>query len=329
MNNDALWIREREVVDLLSLPEAIDALAQGIVALHDGDAANMSKTHVAWGSGHTLHALGAVFPGAGVVGTKSWAHTEGGAAPLLLLWDVDTGALWAVIEAFALGQMRTAAASGLATRQMARPGADSFALIGTGKQAMAQLAAVAAVRPLREARIFSPTASKRAAFVEAARARNFGFDIVEAGSAADAARDAAIVTLATRARTAFFDQAMAAPGTHINAVGAVTPEREEFAQDLFPRAGWVATDEPGAALRLSREFGTWFVDDARRAQLATLSRIVSTGAGRPVTCDLSLFKAMGMGASDVALGHVVLGRAIAAGVGMAIPQPQRAAPRLS
>jgi alanine dehydrogenase len=329
MTADALWIREQEVVDLVSLPQAIDALADGMQLLDDGGAANMGKTHVTWGGGHTLHALGAIFPAAGLVGAKTWAHTEGGATPLLMLWDAEAGTLRAVIEAFALGQMRTAAATGLATRHMARPDADSLAMIGTGKQAMTQVAAVAAVRRIASLRVFSPTPAKRAAFVAAVRARNFEFEVFEATSAEEASMDADIITLATRATTPFFHSALAARGTHINALGAVTPEREEFAQDLFARADWVVADEPAAALRLSREFSTWFADEARRASLEPLSAVVAQQRRRPDTCDLSLFKAMGMGASDVALGRVVLDRALAAGAGAPIPQPQRAAPRLT
>ena len=85
----------------------------------------MIKTHVEWG-GSTLHAIGAVFPKMGICGTKTWTHTAGGATPLLILFDSDNGSLQAVIEAFALGQMRTAAASGVATRWLARPDADSL-----------------------------------------------------------------------------------------------------------------------------------------------------------------------------------------------------------
>ncbi len=329
MTADALWIREQEVTDLVSLPQAIDALADGVQRLHDGGASNMGKTHVTWGGGHTMHALGAIFPSAGLVGGKTRAHTEGGATPLLMLWDSETGALRAVIEAFALGQMRTGATTGLATRHMAAAGADTLAMIGTGKQAMTQVAAVAAVRKLKAVRVFSPTPEKRAAFTAALRARNFGFEVIEAPSAEAAAKDAAIVTLATRARAAFFHADMAAAGAHINAVGAVTPEREEFSQDLFARADWVVADEPDAALRLSREYSTWFGADVRRASLEPLSAVIALGQRRTEGSDLSIFKAMGMGASDVALGRVVLDRALAAGAGAPIPQPRRAAPRLS
>ena len=138
-----LWIAEADVVAMMHLGQAIEALEKGLKEEAGGRAKNMAKTHATFGHGDTLHAIGATFEGAGIIGTKTWAHTEGGGTPLLVLWDAHSGALLAIIEAFAMGQMRTAAMSGVATKFMAKPDASVFALIGTGKQAMAQLAAAA------------------------------------------------------------------------------------------------------------------------------------------------------------------------------------------
>jgi alanine dehydrogenase len=112
---DALWISEAEVVSMMDIGEGISALERGLLAEAEGDALNMIKTHAEW-DGSTLHAIGAVFPKLGICGTKAWTHTANGATPLLILLDTNKGSLLAIIEAFALGQMRTAAASGVATR---------------------------------------------------------------------------------------------------------------------------------------------------------------------------------------------------------------------
>ena len=77
-----LWISEAEVVSMMDQTEAISALEKGLLAESRGEAHNMVKTHVGWGRGSTLHAIGAVFPKAGLAGTKTWAHTEGGAAQI-------------------------------------------------------------------------------------------------------------------------------------------------------------------------------------------------------------------------------------------------------
>src|SRR5256885_14725836 len=116
----------------------------------------MAKAHQIWGGHHTLHAIGAVVEGANIVGTKTWAHAAGGATPLVTLWNSDTGRLEAIIEAFALGQMRTGGISGVATARLARSDADDLAIVGTGKQAMTQVVAGAPVPPLQCIRVVSP-----------------------------------------------------------------------------------------------------------------------------------------------------------------------------
>lgn len=325
---EPVWITEREVVDLLDLPAAIDALNTGLRMQHEGGARTMAKTHVSWGEGDTLHAIGAAFEGAGLVGTKSWAHTAGGAMPLLLIWNSESGAIEAIIEAFALGQMRTGGISGLATRHMAEPSASTLALIGAGKQALSQAAAVMAVRPISEVRVFSRTREKSERLVMELSALFAQVDIRAAASIEEASRDAQIVTLVTRAREPILESAMVAHGTHINAVGAITPEREELSQDIFQRATFVSADDPLTARRLAREFIRHFESNDGWDRVVPLCDVIS-GVARPQGGgDLSIFKAMGMGVSDMALGVEVLRRARAQGIGRPIPVPVRAKPRL-
>jgi ornithine cyclodeaminase len=326
---DALWITEADVASLLSLPDAITALRAGLVDEARGAAANMVKTHASWAGGSTLHAIGAVFEGRGIVGTKTWSHTAGGAAPLLILFDAETGALVAIIEAFALGQMRTGGISGVAADILARPDARRMALIGAGKQSLTQIAAVAAVRELENIAVWSPTPAKREAF--AARASDALGREVRAVDSLDAALDGAdIVTLATRAREPFLKSAMLAPGTHINAVGAITPERAEFDPGLLNRCDLIAADSVPQVRRLSREFMDAFGDDdGAWDRLQPLSRLVAADTARPPHADLTLFKAMGMGISDVSLGIAILERARSAGIGRALPPIIRVAPRLA
>ena len=240
--SDPIWITEQEVVEVISLPEAIPALEAGLALEAAGAARNMEKTHQIWGGHHTLHAIGAVVEGAHVVGTKTWAHTAGGATPLVTLWNSDTGKLEAIVEAFALGQMRTGGISGVATGRMARADADDLAIIGTGKQAITQVVAVSAVRPLKRIRVFSPTPENRRAFLVRLEKLFPAATLVEATSVEDAVKDAPIITLVTRARTPVLTARMIARGAHLNAVGAITPEREEFTQDVFDRVSAIAVD---------------------------------------------------------------------------------------
>ena len=325
-----LWIAEADVVAMMHLGQAIEALEKGLKEEAGGRAKNMAKTHATFGHGDTLHAIGATFEGAGIIGTKTWAHTEGGGTPLLVLWDAHSGALLAIIEAFAMGQMRTAAMSGVATKFMAKPDASVFALIGTGKQAMAQLAAVAAVRSLREARVFGRDAVKRAKFAEAASKLGFKFKLVISDSVAAATKDADIVTLVTRAQEPIFTGAMAAKGAHLNAIGAIVPEREEFSQDIMARADLVAADDPMTTRRLSKEFRTFFgASDEAWKVVQPISQLIGNAQPRGASVDISIFKAMGMGVSDLALGIELYRNALAAGKGRPIESPRKASPRLN
>lgn len=327
--SEPLWISEAEVVSLMALPEAIDALRQGLREEAAGRASNMVKTHATWAGGSTLHAIGAVFDGWGIVGTKTWAHTEGGAMPLLILLNAGTGAVDAIIEAFALGQMRTGGISGVATDLLARPDARNMAMIGAGKQSLAQIAAVAAVRRLDGVAVWSPTAAKREALAASVE-RELGIKATSVATLEDAIGAADIITLATRARTPFLHAEAPPPGSHINAVGAITPERAEFAPAMLLRVSAAAADSVPQVRRLSREFIDAFGDDESRwATLAPLSTLVAQDSGRPKSADLTMFKAMGMGISDLSLGAEVLKRAREAGLGRPLPRIERALPRLT
>ena len=330
MNTDKrsfLWIGEAEVVRLLSLGEAIDALERGLALEARGAAFNMVKTHVGWGGGNTLHAIGATFPSAGFAGTKTWAHTQGGATPLLILFDSATGALTAIIEAFALGQLRTGGISAVATHWLAAADAAELAVIGTGKQMLAQVAAVAVVRPLRRVRVFSPNPEHRAQAVERLRA-TVDCAIMAASSVREAVAGAPIITLVTRATQPFLSADMVAKGAHINAVGAITPERAEFAGDVFARCARVVVDSVPAVQKLSRELIDHYRDGGEWSGVTPLCTVVAQRLTRPVEADLTLFKAMGMGISDLALGSEVYRRAVEQGVGRQLAHPERVSPRL-
>ncbi|HKF07875.1 MAG TPA: hypothetical protein VKB89_04025 [Xanthobacteraceae bacterium] len=326
------WITESDVVQLMDLGDAIDALTRGLREEAAGSARNMEKTAAHWGKSSNMHAIGAVFEGASVFGTKTWGNTpEGGSTPLLILWNAISAKLWAIIEARALGQMRTGAMSAIATQWMSDRDADDFAIIGSGKQALTQVAAVAAVRPLRRVRVFSPTPAKCTAFADKLRSTFPGTEIRVADDAAHAADSASIITLITRAREPVLTSSMVARGAHVNAAGAITKERREFAQDLFPRATLVAVDTLPGTRQLSAEFIDWYDGkcggDWTRVQ--PISAIVAAGKPRPGTTDVSLFKPMGMGVSDVSLGIEIVRRAEASGIGRTMPDPGFGVPRIS
>jgi alanine dehydrogenase len=324
MTTDPLWITESDVVALLDLKDAIAALEDALRKEATGDAQNMTKTLLQYGKSN-LHALGGKL--GDLVGTKTWTHTPGGTCPLLLLWSATDGSLVAVIEAFALGNMRTGGISGVAADWMAQPDARVFGLVGTGKQALAQAATMLAVRPIERLQVHSPRAESRQAFAAKAR-EELGIEVVECDSAAQACRGAQIVTLVTRASEPFLTAQMLEPGTHLNAVGAIAPDREEFAQDVFERATLVAVDNLPGVQQLSRELMTRYGGRGWNG-VTPLSRLIADGRRRSATDDVTLFKAMGMGISDLALGVELVQRARQRGIGRTIPPPKKVKARLA
>lgn len=325
--DQAVWISEAEAVSLMDLGDAIGALERGLLLEAEGAAQNMIKTHAAWDHA-TLHAIGAVFPSLGLCGTKTWTHTPGGATPMLMLFDSNTGALKAVIEAFALGQMRTAAVSAVATRWLAQPDADEFAMIGTGKQALAQVAGVLLVRPVRRVRIFGRNEERRREFAAKVRAL-FGVEVRECSSVREAVENASIVTLATRATDPILYAEMVQPGAHINSIGAIEPARAEIAQDVLARATQVVTDSVAQAQKLSREMIEYFAGESSGwSSVQTLAQLVASKFTRGESDDLTVFKALGVGVSDLALAVDLYSRANAQGKGYRFAPPQRCAPRL-
>jgi ornithine cyclodeaminase len=328
LHEPAVWISESEVVSMMDMGEAIAAIEEGLLAEAQGDARNMVKTHLEWGDGNTLHAIGAAFTKTGFAGTKTWPHTKNGATPLLVLFDSNSGALKAVVEAFALGQMRTAAVAGVATHWLAAAEAEEFAIIGTGKQALTQVAAVVAVRPIRRIRVFSPNEEHRNDFVALVR-DTFDMEAVGAASVREAVKGASIVTVITRAREPILRADMVDRGTHINAMGAIVPSRAEVCSDVLARSTQIVTDSIPQAQKLSRALLQFFEPyPGNWSAVRSLANVVANRFARSAKDDLTIFKSLGVGISDLSLGIALYQRAMALGLGIRIPHPQKVSPRL-
>lgn len=299
-----VWVSEHDVVREMDLSQAIEELQAAFAAEALHRMLPMAKTMLDLPAGGTLHSLGAATET--LAGVKTWAHTGGGADPVLLLLDARTGHLVAVMEAFALGQLRTAATAAVATDRLALPGARVLTVIGTGKQALPQVAAVAAVRPLEEVRVFSPDRAHREAFAERLQ-QELGLRAVSLGSAAEALAGAHVVTLVTRATSPVLTEAMVQPGMHINSVGSIDLNRQEFEPAILATADVVVTDSLEQAVAHSSELRAFYGADITRWEpVRSLAELVAGGARRSDTQGVTIFKGMGSGVEDLALGRTVL-----------------------
>src|SRR6185295_8846364 len=158
-----LLLREQHVTELLDINTAIEAVEEVLRDQAEGLDTNRPRYRVAMPASQ-LHVLAAGDKRLGVSGLKVYTASRKGARFLVLLYDAENGDMLAMIEADRLGQMRTGAASGVATRHMSRADADTVGIYGTGWQAESQLMAVCAVREIKSIRAYGRNADRLEAF---------------------------------------------------------------------------------------------------------------------------------------------------------------------
>ncbi|MGR3378971.1 ornithine cyclodeaminase family protein [Salipiger abyssi] len=315
MSDQAIWLTEADIAELVSINTGIEALRDLLPREVTGGARNLSKVLAIWPPRSSMHNLGSVDPERGVGGIKSWVNTPEGAQAVYVLFDTRKGQVLAMMQAGTLGALRTAGISGLATGLMADPGADSLSVIGAGRQALGQVASVATVRPLRKIHVFSRTEESKQAFCEALRAK-FDAEIVAEPTLESAVKAAPILTLVTRASEPFVTAEMIAPGTHVNAVGAILPANAELTPDAMTVFDRFVVDNIDNARLSSAELRDHFgEDDAKWQALPTVGGLLASGGFRYTPGQTTCFKAMGMGLSDLAIAVAALGRARELGVG--------------
>lgn len=310
-----LFLTEREVKQLLPMQKAIELVRQSFVELADGTAQNLPRRRMQLRSGAVFHQMAGA--NQDYFGTKYYVtHPKQGSHFLFTLFRATDGAPVATMEANELGQIRTGAASGVATDLLAREDASSVGLIGSGFQAKSQLHAVCSVRNIQRVRVFSRRVESRKRFVEDFREFEVG-SIEPADTAERAVEGADIVITATYSREPVVADAAIASGTHINAMGSNAPDRRELAADTVRRADLIALDNREQAeleagdLLLAYGGTRW-----PTAQFCELADLLSgKRTGRRSTRDLTIFKSVGLGTEDIAVGAWVYERAVSTGIG--------------
>ena len=236
----------------------------------------------------------------------------------VLLFDGETGALRALVDASAITATRTAAVSGVATRALAREDARELAVLGSGVQARAHLEAMVAVRPFERGRVWSRTPERAAAFAAEAQA---AFPLEAVASAEEAVRGADVVVTATSSVEPIVRRDWLKPGAHVNAVGSSIPTARELDADtmaaaaLFADARESMVNEGGDYLFAVREAGIG--PDHIQAELGEV--LIGSGEGRHGEDELTVFKSLGLAAEDLAAAEHVYTRAQAAGAGTVVP----------
>ncbi|MBI4013662.1 MAG: ornithine cyclodeaminase family protein [Candidatus Rokubacteria bacterium] len=315
----ALLLTEAEVTALLPMSLALEAVEEVFRWQGEGRLVNRPRVRLPVPGG-VLHVMPAAVPEARVMGLKAYATVRGSAKFVVLLFSAETASLLAVIEADRLGQMRTGAASGVATRHLARPDADRVGCYGTGWQARSQLEAVCAVRKVREVRVYGRDPERRARFAEE-MAAGLGVSVTAVERPEAAARDASILVTITSSKTPVLEGRWIAPGAHVNAAGSNALQRAEVDVEAVRRAGLIVTDSIEQArlecgdLVAPLEQGVIRWEDVRE-----LGEIVAgKRPGRRSPEEITLFESQGVAMEDVAVAARLVARARERQAGREIP----------
>jgi ornithine cyclodeaminase/alanine dehydrogenase-like protein (mu-crystallin family) len=315
-----LLLTEADVRSLLTMPIALEVVEESLRQQGNGELVLNPRRRIKLPDNALLHYMAAADPIRGYIGMKIYTVARGVARFVVPLFRSTTGEMAALIEADALGQIRTGAASGVATKYLANANARTAGIIGTGYQARTQLEAVAAVRHLERVRAFGRGPERRAKFCTEMSA-SIGVPVEPANSGEEAVRGAEIIITATSATKIVLEGAWLLPGMHINAMGANWPQKRELDAAAVGRADKIIVDSVEQARMeagdLIQAFGK---DQLRWNAVQELSQIV-TGKepGRAAVDQITLFKSNGIATWDLAAAVRVYELAVARGMGQPIP----------
>lgn len=320
-------LSERDVRSVLTIGDLLEPMERALAAFSAGAAIQplRSVVPVAAGPGflglmpahvpdrHTLGAkLVTVF--AGNVQTGLPSHLA-----VIVLLDERTGQLRAIMDGRYITEIRTAAASAMAARYLARSDARDLAILGSGVQARSHLVAIAAVRTLEAVRVWSPDAAHRERFVAQMQPR-LACPLVASANAEECVGGADLVVAATSSPTPVVAASWVKNGAHVTAVGACRPDQRELDPRLVAR-GRLFVDSRESALQ---EAGDVLLGIGERAFgpdviCAEIGEVVTGRAqGRRGPDDITIFKSLGLAIEDLVAAGIAYSRAIERGIGQVL-----------
>ena len=301
-----LYLTEDEVSQVLTMDLALDAVTTAFRKLALEEATNVPRQRCQTDL-VMHHVLPAAAKALGVLGFKAYTSSKHGARFHVALYDGKTGEMTAILQADLLGQFRTGAASGVATKKLARADATTVGCFGTGKQARTQLLAICKARPIKKVHVFGRDDVRREAFA-AQLASETGVEVVPVASPEDAARGHDILVTATSAREPVLRGEWVSAGQHLNLIGSNYLAKSESDVEVFRKATLVTVDSKDQAKLEAGDFVAALDAGVLRwadvQELAPL--LVGRYPGRETAQDVTVFKSLGLGIEDIALAaHVV------------------------
>lgn len=322
-----LYLSESDVAAAMTMRDTIQVVEDAFAAYARGESLLLPRSSNRLpGSAGALRVIAAVLPRSSFFGLKTLTGAPGNRLPeetyfAVLLFDMETGALRAVISANHLTGLRTGAASAVAAKFLARQTAHVLGVFGAGAQAEYQVEALCAVRPVRLIKVFTAHHSTAAAFAEKMTHR-FGVEAQAVVSPQEAVSSCDLVVTATTSQQPVFDGTWIEDGTHISGVGSNAPVKRELDAETFRRSRVFvdirdqAVEEAGD-LRQALDLQIIEPGDI----VADLGELVlSARPGRTSDQEITLFKSIGIAIEDVASAVFVYERARQLGLGVELPQ---------
>ncbi len=309
-----LLLTETEVEGLLDMPATLDAVEAVLRQQAEGRATNRARRRVALPKSG-LNVMFAGAPDLAALGLKAYTVARGGARFYTMLFDPETGELLSVLQSDRMGQMRTGAASGVATKHLAREDAKTLGIYGAGWQAESQLEAVAAVRDLERVIVFSRSEDSRKRFAEKMGER-LGMEVETTHAAEEPAAQDIVVTM-TSSKEPVLHGEWLRPGTHVNAAGSNFLFKAEIDREVVKRAAFVCADSrEGLGLETGDLMPALETGALLPEAVYELGQVIAGHVpGRRSPEDITLFVSQGLALEDLAAARVVYDRAVERGVG--------------
>lgn len=315
------------IVELLPMTAAIEVVDQAMRIVSQGGAELPLRFAVPVGGGNLMGVMPGSMADPACFGVKMVSLFPGNPAKglsshrgAIALFEAETGGAIAMMDASLLTAIRTAAASGVATRALARPDAERLTILGNGEQAEHHLDAMLAVRDFADVRIVGRTAERVDAFCQAARACHPDLEISGGTDVQAAVADADVICTVTAAKEPILQGDWIAPGTHLNIVGSSIPTMREV-DDRTVERGAIWVDYLPSALAQAGEIvdtiaaGRFAADQIKGEIGAHLS---GDAPGRATPQDITVYRSLGVAAQDLAAAHFAYREAIARGLGQAV-----------
>lgn len=316
----ATFISEQDVQELLTMDLALEQVGRALRDLALGRAIDVPRARIQTPAG-IQHVLQAAAPELGYTGFKYYYSMPGQRLAMYVhLINMKTGRLEAIVEARWQSMIRTGAASGVASKALANPGATIVAQLGAGYQGMGQLEAVVRALKLREARVYAPTRDRLEAWCKKMSVK-LDIPVTPAASPQEAIRGAQVVNVITKSADPVLDGDWLEPGQHVNAAGSNALSRREIDAKTVARCALITVDGRGTA---QKECGD-LLAAVENGQLNwdTLTEIGEVLAGhapgRGKKQDITLYESHGMGIQDIYTAVAVLELARSRRLGTTLP----------